>query len=209
VFEAVKAEGARRFRRRRSVLEGNFVRFADDRRGVEAADGEVDFRRLRVVRQDANALVEDAAGARRVPFEENRRGFAGAERFVRNFKIGAKTAFAAVGERQRFVADVFDLERMFRTDRLFDVGRLAGELKHYFMFHTGDKYKAEPFIGHFLWEYSCHFPDRERTFKSLTSKMPFYIGETLLRIARNDYLDIRYRKTLIKEAILTLQRDKI
>ena len=54
-----------------------------------------------------------------------------------------------------------DLERMKRGDRMFDVGRVAGELQHAFMRDSGDRHRAEPFIGHFLWEYSCHFPDRQ------------------------------------------------
>ena len=29
-----------------------------------------------------------------------------------------------------------DLERMKRADRVFDVGRVAGEIKHFFMQHT-------------------------------------------------------------------------
>ena len=100
----------------------------------------------------------------------------------------------------------FDLERMQRSDRLFDAGRIAGELKHFFLFHGQDKYAAEPFIGHFLWEYCCHFPDRERAFKSITARAPFYIGMTLLRIARNSYLPYNYRRMLIDEAELTLKR---
>jgi hypothetical protein len=55
-----------------------------------------------------------------------------------------------------------DLERMKRGDRMFDVGRVAGELQHAFMRDSGDRHRAEPFIGHFLWEYSCHFPDRQQ-----------------------------------------------
>ena len=54
-----------------------------------------------------------------------------------------------------------DLERMKRGDRMFDVGRVAGELQHAFMRDSGDRHRANPFIDHFLWEYSCHFPDRE------------------------------------------------
>ncbi|MDT5264128.1 MAG: hypothetical protein QOI90_754, partial [Mycobacterium sp.] len=61
-----------------------------------------------------------------------------------------------------------DLERMKRGDRMFDVGRVAGELQHAFMAATGDSRRAEPFIGHFLWEYSCHFPDRQGAFASMT-----------------------------------------
>ncbi len=101
----------------------------------------------------------------------------------------------------------FDLERMMRTDRLFDIGRLAGELKHFFLFHTGNKYKAEPFIGHFLWEYCCHFPDRERAFSAITKRLPFYMGQTLLRIARNSYLEQNYRRMLVDESKLTLERN--
>ncbi len=100
----------------------------------------------------------------------------------------------------------FDLERMQRSDRLFDVGRIAGELKHFFLFHCHDKYASEPFIGHFLWEYCCHFPDRDRAFKSITARAPFYIGMTLLRIARNNYLPYNYRRMLVDEAESILKR---
>lgn len=100
----------------------------------------------------------------------------------------------------------FDLERVQRTDRVFDVGRLCAELQHFFMRITGNKYAAEPFIGHFLWEYSCHFPDRERTFECISRKIPFYMGANLLRIARNGYLDNSYRQRLIREAGECLRR---
>jgi hypothetical protein len=93
-----------------------------------------------------------------------------------------------------------DLERMKRGDRMFDVGRIAGELQHAFMSAHGDKHCAEPFIGHFLWEYSCHFPDRHRTFESITSRAPYYMGLNLLRIAANDYVGPAYRRRLIGQA---------
>lgn len=94
----------------------------------------------------------------------------------------------------------FDLERARRTDRVFDVGRIAGELQHFFLRSTGNKYAAEPFVGHFLHEYSCHFPDRDSAFNSICSRIPFYLGVNLLRVARNDYLDMDYRRLLIEEA---------
>lgn len=94
----------------------------------------------------------------------------------------------------------FDLERVRRTDRVFDTGRVAGELMHFFLRATGNRAAAEPFIGHFLWEYACHFPDRDRAFQATTQRVPFYLGCTLLRIARNDYLDWEYRKRLVDEA---------
>jgi aminoglycoside phosphotransferase (APT) family kinase protein len=93
-----------------------------------------------------------------------------------------------------------DLERMKRGDRMFDVGRVAGELQHAFMRAVGDWRRAEPFIGHFLWEYSCHFPDRERTFESITARAPYYMGLNLLRIARNDYIDQDYGGRLVARA---------
>ena len=97
-----------------------------------------------------------------------------------------------------------DLERAKRADRVFDIGRIAGELKHFFMRWTGNRDNAEPFIGHFLWEYACHFPDRERTFRSITRRIPFYMGMTLLRISRNDWVDNVYRRELLHEARLCL-----
>ena len=100
----------------------------------------------------------------------------------------------------------FDMERVKATDRVFDVGRLAAELQHFFLRSTGNKYAAEPFIGHFLWEYSCHFPNREQTFAAIKRRVPFYMGTTLLRIARNHYLDFNYRRQLVCEADLCLRR---
>ena len=93
-----------------------------------------------------------------------------------------------------------DLERMKRGDRMFDVGRVAGELQHAFMRDAGDRRRAEPFIGHFLWEYSCHFPDRRRAFKSITARLPYYMALNLLRIARNDYIDGYYGGRLVRQA---------
>src|SRR5699024_1884713 len=40
----------------------------------------------------------------------------------------------------------FDLERLKRADRVFDTGRVAAELMHFFLLMTGNKYAAEPFI---------------------------------------------------------------
>jgi aminoglycoside phosphotransferase (APT) family kinase protein len=93
-----------------------------------------------------------------------------------------------------------DLERMKWADRVFDLGRLCGELKHFFFQTTGDVYAAEPFIGHFLWEYCCHFPDRMSAFRAITRRTPFHMGITLLRIARNSWIDWEYRWRLIYEA---------
>ncbi len=98
-----------------------------------------------------------------------------------------------------------DLERMRRADRVFDVGRIAGELQHFFLRARGNRYAAEPFIGHFLWEYACHFPDRDEAFRSITGRVPFQMGLTLLRIARNAWVTDDYRRCLIEEAKIILR----
>ena len=93
-----------------------------------------------------------------------------------------------------------DFERMKWADRVFDLGRLCGELKHFFFQATGDAYAAEPFIGHFLWEYCCHFPDRMTAFRAITRRTIFHMGITLLRIARNSWIGWEYRWRLVREA---------
>jgi Ser/Thr protein kinase RdoA (MazF antagonist) len=98
-----------------------------------------------------------------------------------------------------------DLERTKRADRTFDLGRIAGELKHYFLQAGGNEHAAEPFIGHFLWEYSCHFPDRNRAFRSITGRLPFQMALTLLRIARNSWVSAVQRARLVEEARIILR----
>ena len=98
-----------------------------------------------------------------------------------------------------------DLERMKRADRVFDLGRVAGELQHYFLQASGNKDAAQPFIGHFYWEYACHFPDRDRAFRSITGRAPFQMALTLLRIARNSWVSAAHRRRLVEEAKIILR----
>jgi len=94
---------------------------------------------------------------------------------------------------------------MKQADRIFDVGQIPGEIKHFFMQHTGDRMQAEPFISHFLREYAYHFPDRGSAFASVTRRLPFHMGLTLLRIARNGWIEGTYRRQLLGEARKTLR----
>jgi hypothetical protein len=89
---------------------------------------------------------------------------------------------------------------MRRGDRMFDLGRVAGELQHAFISATGDDGRAQPFVRHFFWEYSCHFPEHERTFESVTARAPYYMALNLLRIARNDYIAPDYGGKLVARA---------
>ena len=50
-------------------------------------------------------------------------------------------------------------------------------------------------------------PDREAAFRAITRRLPFYMGATLLRIARNSYLEKEYRRALIEAAGRCLRRE--
>ena len=93
-----------------------------------------------------------------------------------------------------------DFERSHYGDRVFDVGRIAGEIQHHFMLHQGSRSAAEPYIGHFLWEYACHFPDRALAFEHICKRVPFQVATTLLRIARNPWITADYRVQLVVSA---------
>lgn len=97
-----------------------------------------------------------------------------------------------------------DLEKMRYADRCWDLGFMAAELKHHFWWRTGDRWAAEPFIGHFLWEYSVRSGDTQ-LFTFITGKLPLYMALGLLRIARNIWLGDSYRKALTEEARLCLE----
>ncbi len=93
-----------------------------------------------------------------------------------------------------------DLERMKETDPVYDIGMVCGELKHSFLWRTGNPYFSEPFIRFFLKKYAEHFPDEKKAFREITQRNPFYMAMTELRIARNNYLHWEYRKRLVYEA---------
>lgn len=75
-----------------------------------------------------------------------------------------------------------------------DLGILTAELKNEFELHKGGGWKAEPYIGNLLWEYSTD----EKDFYYITRSLPFFMGIGLLRSARLHQGD--YRNYLIKEA---------
>lgn len=80
-----------------------------------------------------------------------------------------------------------------------DLGILCAELKNYFEQNNGGGLKAEPYIGHFLWEYSRD----EGEFEKVTEVLPFYMALGLLRSARLHRSE--YRNYLIREAIACLK----
>ena len=97
-----------------------------------------------------------------------------------------------------------DLERLKWADRCWDLGFMAAELKHHFMWRAGNGWASEPFIGHFLWQYAVDYGN-SGIFNVITRKLPLYMSLGLLRIARNLYLDDTHRENLINEAKLCLK----
>ena len=94
----------------------------------------------------------------------------------------------------------FDLERTKRADRVFDTGRIAGELKHFFLRATGKKDAAEPFIGHFLWEYACHFPNRDARLSIDHRQDTVLHRNDVIAHRTKQWIDPDYRRRLIHEA---------
>jgi aminoglycoside phosphotransferase (APT) family kinase protein len=98
-----------------------------------------------------------------------------------------------------------DLERMKEADAVFDIGMVCAEIKHAFLWRTGNRYASEPYIRQFFENYSSHFSDPHITFRDITRRNPFYMALSELRIARNKYLDVGYRKKLAREALECLE----
>lgn len=93
-----------------------------------------------------------------------------------------------------------DLERMRRADPAWDLGMVCGEIKHAFLWRTGDGWAAEPFIRVFLDRYAAAHPDPAAIFRATTRRLPFYMALTELRIARNEWLSWPARLRLAREA---------
>ncbi|WP_440946424.1 phosphotransferase [Methanosarcina sp. T3] len=82
----------------------------------------------------------------------------------------------------------------FQAHPVRDLGILTAELKKEFELHKGGGWRAEPYIGNFLWEY-CR---DEKDFTSITGVLPFFMSIGLLRSARIH--GGHNRNYLIKEA---------
>ena len=98
-----------------------------------------------------------------------------------------------------------DLERMHRSDRTYDIGFLAAELKHHFAWRVLEAGAAEPFIRDFLKFYCSMFENHETFFETVTYRNRFFMALGELRIARNRWLPRKHRKWLIVEALRCLQ----
>jgi hypothetical protein len=99
---------------------------------------------------------------------------------------------------------VIDLERLTRGDRAADLGCIAAELKHLFWYYGKGPLGGEEYIKHFYARYGDHLSNIE-DFGSLTNRCRFYMTCIELRISRNSWLDLQYRRQLIEDAIECLK----
>jgi hypothetical protein len=81
-----------------------------------------------------------------------------------------------------------------------DLGLIAAELKHYFAIHRGNGNMAEPYIGHYLWRYSCNEPE----FYAITRVLPFFMCLGFLRMARLGMAP-EHRAYILQEAYACLK----
>ena len=89
---------------------------------------------------------------------------------------------------------------MEHANFVHDLGIVAAELKNYYAIQRGDARMAEPYIGHFLWQYSHN----EQEFHAIARALPFFISLGLLRMARMK-LGTDHRRFIFREAEACLQ----
>lgn len=104
--------------------------------------------------------------------------------------------FIFVGNRG---VTTIDLERLRFGDRAADLGCMAAELKHLFFIYSNNIWASEPYIRHFYTSYANYLPAGLENFDGLTIRGRFYMGCYLLRIGRNAWLNLDYRRRLIEE----------
>jgi aminoglycoside phosphotransferase len=97
-------------------------------------------------------------------------------------------------------AVALDLEKLRVGDRLWDLSWVAGELKHAWGWRLQNWGGAEAAIGHFFRAYLAAISPETSLPGRLYSLNPFYMALAELRIARNLYLTIDYRRELVAEA---------
>lgn len=101
-----------------------------------------------------------------------------------NFKIDSGVIYA------------FDVERSRpRRSPVYDLGTMAAELKHQFTYMGHSGARSEPYIEHFLRSYCSD----EEEFSMVTALLPFYMSQSLFRIAMLGYWKGNHKRYLIEE----------
>jgi len=81
-----------------------------------------------------------------------------------------------------------------------DLGILCAEIRYAFRQRYGDAWRAEPYLGHFLWQYA----GSEGAFRYVTRCVPFYMALGYLRVARLS-IGNHEKEWLKKEALACLR----
>lgn len=102
------------------------------------------------------------------------------------------------GEDHQVIA--IDLERLREDDAAVDLGMVVAELRHAFLRTTGAADNADVFVEPFFQRYTAERGIVGPEWDSLAVRVRFFSGAMLLRIGRNDWLDLPYRQALAAEA---------
>jgi Ser/Thr protein kinase RdoA (MazF antagonist) len=93
-----------------------------------------------------------------------------------------------------------DLERLREDDAAVDLGMAVAELRHAFLRTTHTADGADTFVEHFMQSYAAQRGITGAELDALAVRVRFFAGTMLLRIGRNDWLDMAYRQALATEA---------
>ncbi len=98
-----------------------------------------------------------------------------------------------------------DLERLHTSDAALDLGCALAEIHHTFLLHGKDAAASTPLGERFLDRYITHRQQSQATLSTLRERSRFFKGSMMLRICRNEWLDLNYRRILLAEAEQWLQ----
>lgn len=101
------------------------------------------------------------------------------------------------GESGEVIA--IDLERLHEGDAARDVGMVLAELRHAYLRTMHTSAAADPLARHFLDRYMRARMLNNQEAANFRARCQFYIGTMMLRISRNNWLDMDYRQQLTAE----------
>jgi aminoglycoside phosphotransferase (APT) family kinase protein len=160
----------------------------------------------KVTRQLVDLAVIDSDRQRRL--DELRGGWAHVPALASALRVlvhGDVTPINIVfGDDHQVIA--IDLERLREDDAAVDLGIVVAELRHAFLRTAHAAQAADTFVEHFFQSYATARGIAGPELDGLGVRVRFFAGAMLLRIGRNDWLDVAYRRALAQEAEQWLSR---
>jgi Ser/Thr protein kinase RdoA (MazF antagonist) len=101
------------------------------------------------------------------------------------------------GDQHEVIA--LDLERLRRDDAAVDLGIVMAEVRHACLRTAHEPTLADSFMARFFTDYVRCRQLSDVQIAALDVRSGFYVGTMALRIARNDWLDLEYRRALTAE----------